>query len=210
MRAPHTADERPYRKDPLTTPTLMTDLVHKLHLRQLRRFLNDRAEIRAEEYQRWLDRCADWDFGSVPAVYHTRQRDADTWCSFNRVRLHAKELLDVAQHQLQHLPDDAVKPWWAGALASLGEALGQIDGLQREWIEIREVLSPGAVPGTDEYDEEISVRNHAAWPWLSVWSDYGRTILTINTTANPAGSRKASAPVTTPAPVTERATTVRR
>lgn len=192
----------------MTTP--MTDAVHKHRLRHLLRFLHDSANIRAEEEQRWLDKCADWAFGSVPAVYHARERDADTWRSFSRIRPHAKELLGVAKSQLQHLPDDVVKPWWAHDLTELDEALAQIDKLQREWIEIREVLPPDAVPGTEEYDEEIAERNHEAWPWLSVWSDAGRTIITINMAADQAGSRTAPAPAVAQVPAASRAATVRR
>lgn len=192
----------------MTTP--MTDTVHKHRLRQLLRFLHDSADIRAEEEQHWLDKCADWDFGSVSAVYHARERDGGTWRSFSRVRPHAKELLEVAQTQLRHLPDDVVKPRWAQDLTALGEALAQIDKLQREWIEIREVLPPDAVPGTERYDEEIAERNHEAWPWLSVWSDAGRTIITINMAADQAGSRTAPAPAVAQVPVASRAATVRR
>lgn len=188
----------------------MTELVHEHHLRQLRRFLHDSTEIRTDwrDHERWLNTRDNWD--STSALNRARRPDADTWRSFNRVRPHAKELLEVARHQLQHLPDDAVKPWWAQHLAALGEALEQIDGLRRGWIEIREVLPPDAVPGVEEYDEAVAERDNDAWPWLSVWSDYGRTILAINVCANRAASRTASAPVTTPAPVAGRATTVRR
>ncbi|WP_338933166.1 hypothetical protein WEB32_34245 [Streptomyces netropsis] len=158
---------------------------HRLLLDQLAAFIEESEQILAD-WDAYSDQHSDldgWPHDETAYGLRASPRDADTWCSFNRVRHGAKALLATAGAQLHKLPASRVQSRWAWQLSTLDDALDQLAALQEQWLQTREALPPSAVPGTEVYDDALAERNAEAWAYLNEWSLHGQTVLGIHAAA---------------------------
>jgi len=133
----------------------------KRRLRQLALFLRDVQRIDDGWNARLARRGEDSEPPSdLPYARDriVRRRDAALWRAFNRIRLHAPDLLRTAQVQLLELRDEA-DPKWSDKVDVLGTSLSQLTFLQREWLDHRELMDTASRPGTDAFAEMIAERN---------------------------------------------------
>ncbi|MEV5878081.1 hypothetical protein AB0L75_28410 [Streptomyces sp. NPDC052101] len=158
---------------------------HRQRLEQLTVFIRVSEEIQhawgvyADEHTD-LD---DWPLDEDAYGRRAAQRDADTWWAFNRVRSFAKDLLATAEVQLQLLNPAHVQARWPWQLATLDDALKQLNALQQQWLDARDSLPSSARPGTDAYDDALAERNAEAWSYLDDWASHSPAILEIHAAA---------------------------
>jgi hypothetical protein len=168
----------------------------KRRLRRLALFLRGIQRIDAAWHARLARRSEDSEppsdrpYARDPVV---RRRDAELWRAFNRIRLHAPDLLRTARAQLLELPDD-VDPHWAGTVDVLGRALSQLGFLHQEWIGHRELMDPADRPGTDAFAEMIAERNAEGRLEIRVWAEHGHVLQAIHTSACPEPSSQRARP----------------
>lgn len=172
-------------------------------MQQLARYVHESDQI-LTAWDAYSDKHTDPDgWPHAPEAYRRRaaRRDADTWRAFTRVRSCAKELLATAEVQLQQLDATAVQSHWVWQLATLEEALDELNCLQQQWLERLAELPASAGPGTKEYDDTLTERNAEAWHYLNEWSNHGQVLLDVHTAARHAPQPLlTSAPAHVPAP----------
>lgn len=158
----------------------------KRRIRQLALFLRDVQRIDDRWNARLARRGEDSEPSDRPYARDrtVRCRDAALWRAFNRIRLHAPDLLRTAQIQLLELRDEA-DPKWADTVDVLGTSLSQLTFLQREWLNHRELMDTASRPGTDAFAEMIAERNAEGRLEIRVWAEHGHVLKDIHTAACP-------------------------
>ncbi|MFH9071467.1 hypothetical protein [Streptomyces alboflavus] len=157
---------------------------HQLYLNQLARYLRDSRLIHA----RWAiyahEHC-DPDTGrpddEVAYARRQVQRDADLLSAFGAVFYHADTLVDVAQQQLDQLPDSEQTRHLAGQLRQLHTNTQQLSAVHRRWIDRRDALPDGA--GGKAHEALLAESYSEARPHLDQWTDHGQAVLDVNAVA---------------------------
>lgn len=185
---------------PPTAPA--PDEIHRERLHQLAAFLRESEQILAD-FDAWREEHSDldgWPLDDDEHGRHAVKRDADTWRSFNRVRAFAKDLLSIAEVQVQQLNPAHLQSRWPWQLGVLDHALKQLGALEQEWLEARDALPPTARPGSFAYDDTLAERNEEAWSYLDDWASHGKALLEIQAAAHDLPPRSpALTSATTPA-----------
>lgn len=175
---------------------------HEPLLQQLALYLREAEEI-LTAWDAYSDQHVDPDgWPHYEAAYGFRQarRDADTWRSYGRIRLSAKDLITAAEAQLHVLPKVGVDPRWAWQISSLHTAAEAISALQGEWLDLRATLPASARPGVEEYDGPLAERNAEAWHYLDQWSLHGQAVLDIHSATRRNQPRPAAPAPALPSP----------
>ncbi|GAA2624523.1 hypothetical protein GCM10010425_20400 [Streptomyces spororaveus] len=157
--------------------------LHELRLQQLALYLLEAEQILAawDTYSDQHTGPDGWPHDETAYGFRQAQRDADTWRSFNRIHSSANDLVAIAEVQLQKLPERHVHPRWAWQISTLYNALGRLNTLQGEWLDVRATLPTSARPGVEEYDGPLAARNAEVWHHLDECSLHGQAVLDINT-----------------------------
>ncbi|MFJ7589457.1 hypothetical protein ACIQZO_19175 [Streptomyces sp. NPDC097617] len=155
---------------------------HELLLQQLALYLREAEEILNawDDYTEYVVDNESWPLDETSYGFRQARRDGDTWRSYSRIRLSAKDLTATAVAQLRALPKDSTNSRWAWQIASLHTAAGEISSLQSDWLDFRATLPGSARPGVEEYDGPLAERNAEAWHYLNEWSRHGHAVLDIH------------------------------
>ncbi|MFE0703529.1 hypothetical protein [Streptomyces sp. NPDC058872] len=111
------------------------------------------------------------------------QRDAETWRAFQPVRSCARELLNMAAFQFQHVSAGDVAPHWSPHLRELRHALDRLEALRGEHAKVREARRAAAPLPQEEVVDSLAERNEEAWSHLDTWAVKGRVLFDIHATA---------------------------
>ncbi|MFG2979380.1 hypothetical protein ACGFYY_41145 [Streptomyces sp. NPDC048331] len=170
----------------------------ELALGQLALFLDEAKQILAawDDYSDQHTNPIDgWPDDETAYAVRRSQLNADTWRSYNRIRLRAKDLLATAAAELEALPERSVHPHWAWKTGRLQTAHEGLDVLQSQWLDLRAALPASARPGAEEYDAPLAERNVEAWQYFDQWSLHGKAVLDIHNAWRRSQSRPTPAPV---------------
>ncbi|MCX4776890.1 hypothetical protein [Streptomyces sp. NBC_01264] len=157
--------------------------LHRLRLQQLAVYVRDsRAHLQTA-------RDDPGDGTEEPSIASTAAHAA-TWRAFRKISYSTAQLVTVAEIQATRLPADVLPDSWAAVCAGLRDAARRLDELQSQWLVDREEILARDTDTRTEYEATLQRRNHAAWPYLSLWSRDAETILQIDVLA-----RSLTAPV---------------
>ncbi|MFE4546662.1 hypothetical protein [Streptomyces sp. NPDC056785] len=138
-------------------------------LRRLNRYLrtSDRILASWDAYTEFHTDLDGWPFDPDDYGRRAAVRDGDTAAAFADTRARARQLLATARLQLQHLPAHLTRKSWPGLLTILEEALRRLDVLDAQWRRTLALLSEGAGPGSEAYDDALDEHHAECWSYLS-------------------------------------------
>ncbi|MDF6066127.1 MULTISPECIES: hypothetical protein [unclassified Streptomyces] len=193
---------RPLAAEPTGIHLISTDhRAHRDFLRHLDDYLSDSKKV-LDAWDVYSDEHTDldgWPHDDHAYGMRASQRDADTLTAFEPLRYGARHLLATAETQLAQLPENTVQSRWVYQLGVLHAALGRLDELHEEWLEIRDALPATAKPGTADFDDALAEHHAKSWSYLDDWATHGKALREINSAARKA--RSPLAPIPVPAPV---------